>query len=237
MRRRCCYGQPSEQERGRKREIWRPAGKMKGGHRMSQTASANRSESWSFCLSRFTPLCLAEQSWLKQSSRWRRRSKTVKQRTRQPASISSKEAGCPIISWHAHEFSSQWGAGRLLPSTTTRMQRRHQPASDLLLMNGAVLRLDHCTSPRSLHGWSAARLLSALTRQNREKNINTDNKDGSSTGRAKLLPWRDDKETQAPVMRTQLRTWQQLLKTRTHILILYHQIHLLLHHLLLLFLH
>ena len=235
MRRRCCYGQPSEQERGRKREIWRPAGKRKGGHQ--NTGSANRSESWSFCLSRLTPPRLAEQSWLKQSSRWRRRSKTVKQRTQQPASISSKEAGCPIISWHAHEFSSQWGAGRLLPSTTTRMQRQHQPASDLLLMNGAVLRLDHCTSPRLLLDCTAAQLLSPLTRQDREKNINADNKDSSSTGRAKQLPWRDDKETQAPMMRTQLRTRQQLLKTRTHILILNHRIHLLLRRLLLLFLH
>lgn len=93
-----------------------------------------------------------------------------------PASISSREAGWPIISWHAHKLSGQWAGRRLLLSTTTHTQRQQKPGSDLLLMNGAVPRLHHCTS-----------LLkhSPLQHRKTEENINRDRKDNVCTGRVK----------------------------------------------------
>lgn len=102
-----------------------------------------------------------------QSSRWRRQSKTVEQRTRQPASISSKEAGCPIISWHAHEFSSQWAARRLLPSTTTQMQRQA-----LAWLRSLINEWSSSQAGSRRISTLSARQLSALTQEDRGKNIN-----------------------------------------------------------------
>lgn len=103
-------------KKGKKRKMERPACKRDGSREAGRIGSKWKSAekkraTWYYCISR-----LSEQSWSKLCSRWwwRRRSKIVKQRTRQPANISSRAGGCPIISWHAHEFSSQWNAAQPL---------------------------------------------------------------------------------------------------------------------------